>query len=474
LDASFNSNIYVAKNATVYGNANISNNANISGTIYVGGISTMASNLNVLGNATVNNAATVQGVLYVAGNSTLASNLNVSKNTTLQGTLTVANNTTISSNLTVVGNTTINNSATVQGVLNVLGNTILSSNLNVLRNANLSKQLFVGETLYVVGNATMATNLIASNAFITTLSVSGNTTMSNNLNLLGNANVAKTLYVGSDTTLGSNFKLFGNANISKNATIAGEVLGFGNITATQNIYAKNSVYATNYDGIMTTNAGELNSDLTMGLSVPGLNTRNIKIGNFVGTGTVNNIFLGGGQDVVVMGGTIINNQNIKAGQILYLNTPIFDNGTLVGDNSSVGSGIVFADSGNASVGYITVPTDKSGFLFRSTDQVNANVLKFDVKNSVLPDSYASGLITLQPSGSSSESNYTMAVGSIDPDNILLGNKYLATESSPQVIDTTVSIVGHVSVGDFPSYSQSQCALEVVGNIYQTDGLVWQF
>lgn len=469
LNALFYSNIFVANNTTVNGNSYVNKNANITGTMYVGGVSTIAANLNVLGNTTV------QGLLYISGNATLASNLIVLKNATLQGSLQVAGNATISSNITVLGNATINNAATVQGVLYVAGNATIASNLNVLRNANLSKQLFVGETLYVVGNATMASNLQASNVFITNLTVSGNATMTNNLNILGNANVAKTLYVSGDATLASNFRLLGNTTIAKNATISGEVITMGNITANQNVYALNTVYATNYDGVPTINAGSLTSDLTMGLSVPGLSSRMIKIGNFLGTGTVNNIFIGGGQDVIIMGGTVINNQSIKAGPILYLNTPILNNGMLVGDNSSVGSGIVIADSGNSSVGYITVPSDKSGFVFRPTDPDNNNVVKFDVKNSVLPESQGSGIMTLTPSAAYSDSTYTMVVGSINPDNIILGNKSLATPSSSQVIDSSVGVSGHISIGSSSAdYSQSECSLEVHGNIYQTNGIVWQF
>jgi hypothetical protein len=151
-------------------------------------------------------------------------------------------------------------------------------------------------------------------------------------------------------------------------------------------------------------------------------------------------------------------------------------GNLIGVNSSVGSGIVFGDSGNSDAGYFSVPYDKSGFLFRPTDPANDNVLKFDVRNSVLPESYESGLMTLKRSADSvdKDSIYTMVVGSIDPDNILLGNKYLATASSPQVIDSNVSVLGHISIGSFPAYSQSQCSLEVLGNICQTNGLLWQF
>jgi hypothetical protein len=406
----------------------------------------------------------------------MSSNLNVSRNATVQGAMHVAGNATVASNLTVLGNASVSNNALIQGVLTVSGNANMS-NVNVSRNANISRQVFVGETLYVVGNATMATNLQASNAFLTNLTVSGNTNFAN-------VNISKALYVSGDTTMSANLRVLGNANIAKNATVAGEVLTFGNLTATQNVYAQNTVYATNYDGVPTINAGSLNSDFTMGLSVPGLTSRIIKIGNFLQSGTVNNIFIGGGQDVIVMGGTIINNQNIKAGSILYLNTPIYTNGVLVGTNSgmgnlvgvnsSVGSGIVIGENGNSSAGYISVPGDKSGFLFRPTDPDNTNILKFDVKNSSLPNTYSSGLMMLMPSAASSDSTYTMVSGQIDPSNILLGNKYLATSSSPQVIDSSFSIFGHMSIGSYPAYSQSQCSLEIQGNVYHTNGLIWQF
>jgi hypothetical protein len=68
----------------------------------------------------------------------------------------------------------------------------------------------------------------------------------------------------------------------------------------------------------------------------------------------------------------------------------------------------------------------------------------------------------------------MAAGAVDPSNILLGNKYLATIPSPQVIDTGFSVVGHMSVGGYPTQTQAQCSLEIYGNVLNTNGYIWQF
>lgn len=454
-DASFNSNVYVSLETNLLGNLIASRNANISGLLFVSNVATMASNLNVLGNTNIT------GVMQVTNNGTFASNV------------TVIGNANIGGSMRVFGNSTFSN-INVARIAVFGGNLNASANINVAQNANITRQLFVGDSLYVVGNATMASNLRALNANITNIYVVGNATFASNIQALSNVNVSDSLLVNGITTMVSDVNAQGNVIISLDASVSGDFTGAGNVNA-NNMNVPNTVYASNFDGYEKLNAGVLNRDITMGLSVENLPSREIRIGNFNPTGTVNQIFIGGGQDSIVLGGTLTNNQNIKAGPVLYLNTPILKNGSLIGNNTSVGSGIVIADSGNASAGYITVPSDKTGFLFKSTNLTNTNVVKFDVSNSIIPTGFTTGLMTMKSSPVSSDSTYTMTVGSIDPSNVMLGNKYLATPASPQVIDTSFSIVGHTSIGSaVPAYTQSQCSLEVQGNIYQTGGLIWQF
>jgi hypothetical protein len=68
----------------------------------------------------------------------------------------------------------------------------------------------------------------------------------------------------------------------------------------------------------------------------------------------------------------------------------------------------------------------------------------------------------------------MTAGAVDPSNILLGNKYLATAPYPQVIDTGFSVVGRMSVGGSPTQPQAHCSLEIYGNVLNTNGYIWQF
>ena len=451
-DASFNTNVFVAKNA------------NIFGTLQVVGNALMSYEFAVSGNATVNQDTLLQGVLTVVGNATMNSNLTVVQDTLLQGVLTVVGNATMNSNLTVVQDTLL------QNVLTVGGNAIMSSDLFALNDANISKKVFIGDTLYVVGRATMASNLQALNANIgNTLTVTGTTTLVSDLRALANVNLSRNLNVNGITTLSSDLRALSNANISKTLGIGGEVYGFGNITTLKSVYAQNTVYATNYDGLPRINAGVLNADFTMGLDMPELETREIKIGNFDVTGTVNTIYIGGTNDKTIF--SKINTVNdINAGPRVHLNTPIFENEILFGNNSSVGSGLIFAEGGVDNVGYITVPADKTGFIFRPTNPTNTNVLKFDIENSVLPTSYTTGLMSLQRSDNF-DSSYSTIVSAIDPSNIILGNKYLiGDDPTLQVIDTNFSVLGHVSIGSNPT--TTNCAIEVNGDIFQSNGLIW--
>ena len=455
-----NRDLRVTNDSTFIGNVLFNSQVNVQYNMSVAG------DVRFLGDLSIDKNVNVRSNLNVNDSATISSNLNVLQNAAIDGTMAVVGNTTMShtfmnGTLNVVGPATMRNTV-ITGTLNVAGNTTLAANLNVLQNVNFSKKLLVGDSLQVVGNAAM-NNMYAFNANINTLCVSGLSifgtglsTFGSDFNALQNGTIQNNLYV------------YGNTDLSQNATVGGGFTTSGNITALKTI--RSAVF----DGTGISNAGTLNVDFAMGLPVQGAPTRNIKIGNFTGSGTINNINIGGNNDAISLGGSITTFSNVQIGPVLYLNKPSFNNSILVGNNSSVGSGILISERGNTNAGFILVPSDKSGFLFRPTNPTTTNVLKFDVERSVLPAALASGLMTLTRSTAGSDSTYTMAAGAVDPSNILLGNKYLATIPSPQVIDTGFSVVGHMSVGGYPTQTQAQCSLEIYGNVLNTNGYIWQF
>jgi predicted acyltransferase (DUF342 family) len=467
-------NAFVLKNATVSGETFLLANVSVGANLYVANNANIGGNLDVLKTTTLSDA-TIRGNLTVArlstfvGNATFSNTITVVGNATMNRNLHIQGNLNVDGNALLSGNLTVSQNATLRRDLTIAGNANVSSNLFVANNANITKQAYVGDTLYVAGNITTPGNLTVANANVSTLLVR-NATVSNEMRMLGNANISNTLYVAGTATAATNLNVLGNASVAKNLNITGETTATGNISSANYINSAKSFRAPVYDGPMVVNAGVLNADFDMGVKVDGLDTRNIKIGNFEGDGTINNIFIGGSLDNIVIGGTVVQNSDLKAGAIMYLNTPIILNGTLVGDNTSAYSGIVIAEGLNTSAGFIKVPSDKNGYIMRATNPASTNTIKLDIVNSTLPAGYGSGLMTLVPS-QDEDSDYKMVVGTINPNNIVLGNHSISTNASLQVIDSSLSVLGHVSIGALPT--TANCALEITGDIFHT-GQIIQF
>jgi hypothetical protein len=148
-DSSFNGNIYVGGNTVlnkaldVYGNTNLYNNLNISGD--------MSANRNV----------------DIIGNAQLYSSLDVSDNAILRNGLSVANDTSLGGNLTVTGTTILKGkfvqqgSTTFTGGLSILtpaligssidvsDNAVIRNNLSVLGDISLNRRLFIGNSVVI-------------------------------------------------------------------------------------------------------------------------------------------------------------------------------------------------------------------------------------------------------------------------------------------------------------------------------------
>ncbi|MHC5088747.1 MAG: hypothetical protein ACYSOT_03960, partial [Planctomycetota bacterium] len=117
-DSSFNSNVDVFGGLSVEGDSSFNSNVDVFGALYVNetstfeGDSSFNSNVNITGNLTLNDRLDVFGALYVEetstfdGDSSFNSNVNIGGNLTLHDTLRVFGATTLESSLEVVSNIT--------------------------------------------------------------------------------------------------------------------------------------------------------------------------------------------------------------------------------------------------------------------------------------------------------------------------------------------------------------------------------
>jgi hypothetical protein len=130
-----------------------------------------------------------------------------------------------------------------------------------------------------------------------------------------------------------------------------------------------------------------------------------------------------------------------------------------------------------------------------------------VNSFTLSGNVKTGLLTLKKSTTTADytidSSYTIGVGTIDVSNILL-KKYSTTDadSNIQIIDTSLGILGNMYVSSnfavgktantaymsvdisgnmyadkisvSTTSTNTNYKLELSGNMYQTNGLIWQF
>ena len=182
----------------------------------------VATNKLTVASASGNTA--VAGTLAVTGATNLSS-LATSGAATIGGALNVTGATTLTGNLTVPGNLAVTGTSTLTGATGVTGN--FAVNTNKFTVAAASGNTVIAGTLGVTGAATVGTTLMvtgattlgtvgASTANISTLNVSGLTTVAE-LDNLGDADVGGTLDVVGLTTLAG-------------LTVAGDIAANGNTT----------------------------------------------------------------------------------------------------------------------------------------------------------------------------------------------------------------------------------------------------
>ena len=258
-----------------------------------------------------------------------------------------------------------------------------------------------------------------------------------------------------------------------------------------------------------------------GMNIPDVSNRTLNIGNFNPSATTKNtISIGGQLDIVTLGQPEIPGDPKIPGTKLIINTqPITTSKTIVlnsenGPGTSYGSGLWIYDNSASNAGYIVVSRDRKGYTFKSTgsdNKVKIQISDLSLNSVTMPNA---GLLRLyatpQESAETMDSTYTVGVSSFDISNVTIRN-LLKTTIDQQVIDTSMSVLGQMTVGKYQSIiantqldvsgntivsslgigvnavnkqitnpnsfgtNKSDICLEISGNIYQnTGGYIWQF
>jgi hypothetical protein len=216
--------------------------------------------------------------------------------------------------------------------------------------------------------------------------------------------------------------------------------------------------------------------------------------------------IGGGDDAIILGGggSGLGIEKINAGKYIYVNKV----GNIATYNSSSDAGIYIVDNSNDYAGYIAVSKDMLGYKFKAPYNVaDPNILKININDMVLPAGVSTGLVTLKRTSPISayeiDSSFTIGMGTIDISNVLL-KKYSPTYDSQniQIIDTSLGILGNAYVLNRFSVGKTAASptnavdvsgtlytdkitvstastnpnyqVEVSGNMFQSNGFIWQF
>jgi predicted acyltransferase (DUF342 family) len=202
-DGGGSATFYANTNLAVGNNFTVAGDATVTGNLSVGLISSITITTANITNANISTLTANVSRLN------LTNQLNVGTNANVYGTLYVAGDAIFGGNVTLdtVGfdDLAVNGSTTIANTLSVTGNTTLS-NVSITGNVsavNVTANLAVGAnaniygTLYVVGNTTLGSNTTITTATVTTADI----TTANITNLVGAANTQiYSLLGGSDAT----------------------------------------------------------------------------------------------------------------------------------------------------------------------------------------------------------------------------------------------------------------------------------
>ncbi len=236
-------NLYIGNNLTVNSNLVVVGDILINDDLFVNGdillnTTTVASELNVLGQGHFNTSLTVLGNSIFNSPSTFNSSLHISGFTIISDNVTIKSNLNINNNLNIIGSSKFSSNSSFLSSLNISGNTVVEGSLSVNSNLNISgtsrfnNSSFLS-SVYISGNTILNNNTTINSSLniIDKLNVSGNSLV-NNVTSVGNVYVSgstilnkttllSTLLISGATTLNSNLNVGSNTNMAGNANIGG-------------------------------------------------------------------------------------------------------------------------------------------------------------------------------------------------------------------------------------------------------------
>ena len=437
----------------------VTKDSNFTSNMNVGGVFNTHGSLNAFGLSSLYDDTYIYGDLYVEGDFivnddvTFANanfySMNISGNLVTVGTSTLKDSTTLNDTLTVSGISTFNSSVYINDTLDVTGNTTISNNMSVTGTSSLS-------TLTVSGTSTISSILTVNGAAILTnrMDVTDDVSMNSNLDVNNNASVGGTLDVTGETTLSSNVDIVGAATLSNSVDIVGAAT----------LYSRMDVSG---DVSMNSNL-DVNGDVAIDGSL-----------NVSGYTTLNGLLVGDSvtmESTLDITGTTNINNNLTTSSLIVTNDTSMNSNAYISGNLNVDSSVNIVGnldlSGTATLEHLTVV---GNVLFEdiSLSTVNCDSLNTDALI-VTADSTIDG--TLNVGNLTVIDTFTITndlsldkinVTEIDADKIGIGT----TASSTYALDVDGStyISGNLTVNGYTSITSDSGFTIETGNLIVSDG-----
>jgi UDP-3-O-[3-hydroxymyristoyl] glucosamine N-acyltransferase len=499
-DASFGSKLYVINDVSMGANLTIVGNTTINRRLYTIGDASFGSRLFAI------NDVSFGGKFYTIGDASFGANVRIMGNAQLDqpvialsdvsmgSTLRVARDASFNANVRIVGNTIIDSTLAVNGNVSVNANLIVANDtqingaLSVAQRASFAQTIQMNNDLTINANAYINKNAFilldasfGGNIYAADGSFNGNVFVNNNLTinkrLIGvDASFNNDINIKRNALVEGSLIIFGNVDVSKNTYILGDVSLNANLyvkrdqTNDGNLLVNNIVRSQYYESTSSTGnifIGGLGLNPVGGGLAP---KRNIFIGcNAEGTQqTQNTIRIGGGQDIVVLGGERgVTIENINAGKTFRLNNPA--------TTTSEGAGIEIIDPDAGQTSSLKLAIGKGGFDF----QVPTNRVKLDIQSLKLASASKAGFLSLTAIDPDN-SYYSVGLGPFDVSNILLKRTTTTADVNDniQVIDTNLGVLGNAYITRSLALGKTTAAsgtiLDIIGNVSVNNGFIWQF
>jgi len=453
-DTSLNGNLFVAYDTSLNSRLVVGSDVTINKRLFTVGDTSLNGNLFVAYDTSLNSRLVVGGDLTVNNRLIVKSDFSLSGNIKLDGFTTTGNDLSIGGKLSVLYDSSLNSrlvvgsDVTINKRLFTIGDTSLNGNLYVAYDTSLNSRLIVGsdvtinKRLFTVGDTSLNSRLVVGSDITINkrLFTMGDASLNSNLFVAYDTSLNSRLVVGSDVTINKRLFTMGDASLNSNLFVAYDtylnsrlVVG-SDVTINKRLFTMGD--ASLNGNLFVAYDTSLNSRLVVGSDV----TMNKRLFTFGDTSLNGNLFVAYDTSL---------NSRLVVGSDVTINNRLFSLGD-VSFNGSVNIGKDLTINGRLNVQNYT----------------NTNVINTTVNN-----------YQLIVSEDLSLNGRMLVSGDVSLNSNLYVNEFLFVNTTTAINNAIANINGNMIVsyiGIGTTNVNTGRSLDINGNMYQSNGCIFQF